>query len=502
MAAPLMALSILGFRPMLLGKSGAARQAVRLSDAGALPLPPGTVVSPSSPPSPRQAAPEEALPSFDSALALPALGRATSWVVRALAVTVAWAFAFVGRSQRSNALFWPRLVLGALIGAAFDRVLRETLRLAKRQAALLDPRELATRDSRFVIVSNTSVHYLQRLPARSFANGSAPPPRVLAHLNHGFGASSLSFLDVLSPLADGLGALVVAHDRLGFGLSERPLDSAKYGGKEQTVLANELLAHAESGAGCEGAVRVLFGHSLGAQLALNQALAEPGRVAALVLIAPALSSGPRRSSGPAARGGDAPKARMSALALVGRLLSGVLAAVSRAARATALRLFRPLIVQCVLLPLRLAVYSSAFWSKGLSEAWLDRSRITPATLSRYRRPSLAKDWDAGLLRFVRAMSRAETAIADEGAQPARLTLLERARELSKTIPILIIHGKEDRIISSKVLAKLAEVLGPKATLIELEGCGHVPHEECPERFLDAVMPWLRKHAAQLPARAS
>lgn len=42
------------------------------------------------------------------------------------------------------------------------------------------------------------------------------------HMNHGFGASSLSWAPVIKGLSEALGAVTVAHDSPGFGLTGRP----------------------------------------------------------------------------------------------------------------------------------------------------------------------------------------------------------------------------------------------------------------------------------------
>jgi pimeloyl-ACP methyl ester carboxylesterase len=152
-------------------------------------------------------------------------------------------------------------------------------------------------------------------------------------------------------------------------------------------------------------------------------------------------------------------------------------------RSAVLRAFTPVL----LLLLRTAVYTPAFWRAGLSSAWRDRSRLTAPTLARYRRPSLAKRWDVGLVRFARAMLATSGRDALRHGTPT-LELLTAAQ-----FPILIVHGADDRILPVRNSRALAELLGPRATLVEMPNCGHVPHEECPERFLDIALPWLCKH---------
>jgi pimeloyl-ACP methyl ester carboxylesterase len=64
-----------------------------------------------------------------------------------------------------------------------------------------------------------------------------------------------------------------------------------------------------------------------------------------------------------------------------------------------------------------------------------------------------------------------------------LSLDERLSELK--VPVLVITGDDDRIVPTEQSVRLASEI-PGAKLAVLPGCGHVPHEECPEAFLDAL----------------
>lgn len=100
-------------------------------------------------------------------------------------------------------------------------------------------------------------------------------------LLHGFGESLMSWRGVFDALAPH--AEVVALDLPGFGLS----------GKPATGYATDTMAAAVVRA--MDALRidsaVIVGHSMGGAVALAVALGAPGRVRALVLVAPAVSAG-------------------------------------------------------------------------------------------------------------------------------------------------------------------------------------------------------------------
>jgi len=164
------------------------------------------------------------------------------------------------------------------------------------------------------------------------ASAAAAPPAPLAcaiHMWHGFGANVYSWSRVQGALSDRLRALVTAHDSPAFGLTERPATLSAYslafngrlgrliqdyelasrgllsprgeggegGGPLPRITARPAAAVAAAagvGGGARPAAaaprvrRVLVGHSLGSASAALEAVARPGEVSALVLVAPAI----------------------------------------------------------------------------------------------------------------------------------------------------------------------------------------------------------------------
>lgn len=111
------------------------------------------------------------------------------------------------------------------------------------------PEALADPDGRFVELEGIKVHY------KAFGEGE--PPVILLH---GFGASVFSWRLVMEALA--MDREVVAFDRPGFGLTERPLPGAwegasPYGAAAQAALTIALMDEL----GLQQAV--LVGHSAG-----------------------------------------------------------------------------------------------------------------------------------------------------------------------------------------------------------------------------------------------
>jgi pimeloyl-ACP methyl ester carboxylesterase len=109
----------------------------------------------------------------------------------------------------------------------------------------------------------------------------------------------------------------------------------------------------------------------------------------------------------------------------------------------------------------------------LAAAWHDPGLVTPEILAGYRRSFQVADWDRALWEFTLASRD--------------LKLSRRLEELR--LPVLVITGDDDRIVPTAESLRLAEEI-PGAQLAVIPDCGHVPQEECPQRFLQAVQGFL------------
>lgn len=250
-------------------------------------------------------------------------------------------------------------------------------------------------------------------------------------LLHGFGASTFSWRAVSPVLAERMP--VVGFDRPGFGLTERPL---RWAGPDpySPVTQADLTVRLMDRLGIRRAV--LVGHSAGGAVALLAAERHPERVAALVLEAPAIFAG-----GPPAA--LTPLLRTPQLRRIGPLLSRRLA--GRAG------------------------------DEFLRRAWYDPSLITSETLRGYRRPLRATDWDRALWSVTIAERPRDL--------PARLSRLSQ--------PVLFITGDDDRIVPPTDTERAAALVAG-ARLVTIPQSGHIPHEERPERFTAAVLPFVER----------
>ena len=259
-------------------------------------------------------------------------------------------------------------------------------------------------------------------------------------LLHGFGANTRSWgatLPWIGDDPDAVGDVALAFDRPGFGLTDRPTggwarDANPYGPAAQVATAVAMI----DTLGAEAAV--LVGHSAGGAIALQTALEHPERVAALVLVAPAVY-----------RGGGAPAWSKPLL------------------RTPQFERIGPVLMRQL---------GGRTGDDFLRSSWADPTRMDEAVFEAYRRPLQAHDWDRALWELVKA-----------SAEPDLVDRLAQVR-----VPVLIVHGLQDAVVpieqSRDLVADLTQVPGG-ARLVELDGCGHLPHEECPDAFRAAVASW-------------
>ncbi len=258
--------------------------------------------------------------------------------------------------------------------------------------------------------------------------GSGEPVYLLLH---GFGASTYSWREVIDPLGEQ--GQAVAYDRPAFGLTERPLrwdGESPYSPDAQVELVIGLLDKL----GIEQAV--LMGNSAGGTIALETALRHPERVQALVLVDAAVYTG-----------GGSP-------AWVRPLL-----------RTPQLDHLGPLLAR------RIANRGDQF----LESAWHDPSRIRSEIYQEYREPLQLKNWDQALWELTKA------------SYP--LNQEERLDQVN--VPTLVITGDDDQVVPTEDSIRLAREI-PGAELAVIEDCGHLPQEECPAPFLEAVREFMSR----------
>ena len=257
--------------------------------------------------------------------------------------------------------------------------------------------------------------------------GQGEPVFVLLH---GFGASLFSWHAVMESFSQY--GMVIAFDRPAFGLTERPMTwrgENPYSSQANVDLLLGLLDYFNV------QKAVLVGNSAGGTVSMQFTLQHPDRVLALILVDPAIYEG---GGGPSWLRPFYNTPQMNHLG--------------------------PLIVRSI-------------QSRGIDlikMAWYDPSKITPETLSGYTRPLQAENWDRALWYLTAA------------SQPSGLP--ERLKEF--TLPVLVISGSSDKIVPTTNSVRLADEL-PHAMLVIIPQAGHVPHEEQPVAFMQAVDEFMK-----------
>jgi pimeloyl-ACP methyl ester carboxylesterase len=224
----------------------------------------------------------------------------------------------------------------------------------------------------------------------------------------------------------------VAFDRAAFGFTERPTsfgDLNPYSAAGQLKVIDGLVDLY----GADKEV-VILGHSAGGALALGYALDYPDKVDSLILEAPAVYG-----------------------------TGGIPSWLNWVFSIPQIDHLGPL-----------AVASIA--SSGLDllvESYTDPSMITAEVQASYTAPLKIDGWERAFWEFNKA--------------PRSLNLVERLDDLRA--PTLIITGDDDRVVATADSIRLNGDL-PGSELVIIEVAGHLPNEEKPQEFVDAVLRFL------------
>jgi pimeloyl-ACP methyl ester carboxylesterase len=250
------------------------------------------------------------------------------------------------------------------------------------------------------------------------------PPVIF--LMHGFGANTFSYREIIEPLSQ-LGD-VIAYDRPGFGLSERPTSwdgENPYGSIGQDLILDELIAQFASGRDV-----ILVGHSAGGTLAAQYVVDNKDAVQGLILISPAILST-----------GGSPS-----------WLNWIFSIPQ-------LDHLGPLLV-------------SSIASSGmdlLNESWYNKDLITDEVKAGYREPLNVIGWEEGFWEFNRA-TRA-------------FDIKDRLTEID--LPTLLITGDSDTVVATADTVKLAEMI-KDSVLFVIPNSGHLAQEETPEDTMKSI----------------
>jgi pimeloyl-ACP methyl ester carboxylesterase len=285
-------------------------------------------------------------------------------------------------------------------------------------------KEVAGEGATFASAQGIDIYYEKTDFVCQGGKDCSNPPVIF--LMHGFGANTFSFREMTEPLSQ-LGD-VIAYDRPGFGLSERPTSwegQNPYGSIGQDLILDQLITEFASGRDV-----ILVGHSAGGTLAAQYVVDNKDAIQGLILISPAILST-----------GGSPN-----------WLNWVFSIPQ-------LDHLGPLLV-------------SSIASSGmdlLNESWYNKDLITEEVKSGYREPLSVIGWEEGFWEFNRA--------------PRAFDVKDRLDEI--TVPTLLITGDTDTVVATADTEALASMI-KDSVLFVIPQSGHLAQEETPADTMKAI----------------
>ncbi|KAM5556922.1 bifunctional epoxide hydrolase 2 [Rosa sericea] len=376
-----------------------------------------------------------------------------------------------------------------------------------------DPKLLADPDSCFCEFSGVEIHhkvYEAQLKVHETESVSSETKTVgLAMiLLHGFGASVFSWKRVMKPLAEAIGSKVLAFDRPAFGLTSRG-NSVRHlssgNGESKPVnpysMAFSVLATLYFIDFLAAEKAIIVGHSAGSLVAVESYFEAPERVAALILVAPAIfapittqkvvkGSQPGTNNQTEEDGSNSvdngnPFVQFSkVLSKFARFISQAILGLVKGMAVMLNSLYKKFLSALLrsafaMMLVRMAI--NKFGIAAVRNAWYDSKKVTDEDISGYTKPLRTKGWDKALVEYTAAML---TDTSSESKPP----LAKRLRDIK--CPVLIVTGDTDRIVPSWNAERLSKAI-PGSCFEVIKRCGHLPHEEKVDEFVSVVKKFLQ-----------
>ncbi|KAL1559357.1 hypothetical protein AAHA92_09709 [Salvia divinorum] len=363
------------------------------------------------------------------------------------------------------------------------------------QDEIEDPTSLADSDSRFCTFNGVQIHHKisdARVSEDAFQQGKRISyPMILLH---GFGASVYSWSRVMKPLAKAIGSQVVAFDRPAFGLTSRgaPVEQPSSGSQDSrplnpysmmfsalaTMYFIDFLAADKA---------ILVGHSAGALVALDTYFEAPERVAALILVAPAILAPfslksavkeNQKANNQNQRKSSDSNAKDNFLFRLGSLLMGLIKGMGGMIYSLYQKTLSAILRSAFGVTL-IRMIIDKFGTQAVRAAWYDSKQVTDDVLQGYTKPLRVKGWDKALAEFT-------VAILTDSAS------ISKDKSLSEiSCPVLIVTGDMDRLVPLWNSERLSRAI-PGSSFRVIDKCGHLPQEEKAQEFLSIVDEFLQR----------
>ena len=260
--------------------------------------------------------------------------------------------------------------------------------------------------------------------------------KQLIVLLHGSFLSLRSWRLVFDKLAET--STVIAFDRPAFGMTSRPLPSKTSKVSYTPEAQCELVVSLVKNLGFNHAL--LIGNSTGGTIALLTALRHPESVEGLVLADAMIYSGYATS--------EVPAFIKPALKALSPLFAGLM-----------------------------KFLISRLYMRLIRAMWYKKERLGNDVLAAFRSDLMTGNWSRAFWELF--------------SETHHLRLDERLKTMSR--PSLVITGEHDSMVKKDESIQLAGEL-PCAELVVVPDCGHLPQEEQPEAFVQAVRKFLKSIA--------
>ncbi|XP_022632137.1 uncharacterized protein LOC106779086 isoform X2 [Vigna radiata var. radiata] len=303
------------------------------------------------------------------------------------------------------------------------------------QGELVDPKLLADPDSCFYEFNGVHIHH--KICDTESQTQSMLQSHTVSHqikkvgypmiLLHGFGASVFSWKQVMKPLAEVAGSKVLAFDRPAFGLTSR-VNLSKHPSSETEdtkplnaySMAFSVLATLHFIKLLNAEKVILIGHSAGSLVAVNTYFEAPERIAALILVAPAIFApltAPKivkenQSRNDNQRKEDSSIRKNPILGLykmLSKITKYIAEAITQMMKWTVdilnslYRKSLSAILRSSLAIMLVRMAIDKFGTAAVRSAWYDPKQVSEHVLSGYTRPLRTKDWDRALVEYTAAM---------------------------------------------------------------------------------------------------
>ncbi len=293
---------------------------------------------------------------------------------------------------------------------------------------LASAQQVATSESKFITIPFSGTDGIDIHYMSNDANATDDTPTFV--LLHGSNFNSYTWTEVFDFFSQQ--GQVIAYDQIPYGLSEKLVagdwsDRNPYSSESAVEQLFLLLDELN----VERAI--LVGNSFGATLAVQSALSYPERVEALILVDAAVYVGGEMPAGLF----DLPQMRR-----IGPLFA------------------------------RQVGQNEAF----IRQTYLNPDQISDEQMALTMIQTQVQDWDLAFWEYLRGGGMDTT--------PESITRIPEIQQ-----PTLVISGDSDAIVPVADSQRLHSEL-PNSELSILTSCGHVPQEECPDLFIEAIDPWL------------